>query len=69
MLKLSKCFSHCTSRAKQGVSPSVSVGRVMWTYKSDKNSTSRENWKEASKPTDVSFNGEETFNVNKTCWQ
>ena len=49
----------------------MSVARVMRT--SRVNSASGENWKETSSSTistEASFNGdEETFNVNKTCWQ
>ena len=55
-------------------SVSVTIARVMWTYKSDVNSSSGENWKEPSSSaisTEASFNSdshEETLNVNKTCW-
>ena len=72
MAKSSKCLSHCSSCAKHGDSASVPATRVMWTYKGEMNSTSRENWKKQSILTDVSFNGysnEETLNINKTCWQ
>ena len=50
----------------------MSAARLIWTYKNDLNSVSRENWKEPSTLTmsaDVSFNcdsNEETLNVNKT---
>ena len=57
---------------KHADSASMSVARVMWTYKGDVNSASGENWKEPSTSTDVSFNGystEVTLNVNKTSWQ
>ena len=46
---------------------------MMWTYKSDMNSASWENWLEPSTSTistEASFNGdsnEETLSVNKTC--
>ena len=61
-----------TSCAKHKDPASVSVAEVMWVYKGDMNSASEEDWKEPSKSTNVSFNGcsnEETFNINKTCWQ
>ena len=61
-----------SSCAKHGDYASVSVAKVMWAYKGDMNSASEENWKEPSTSTDVSFNvcsNEETFNINKTCWQ
>ena len=61
-----------SSCAKHGDPASVSVAKVMWAYKGDMNAVSEENWKEPSTSTDVSNNGcsnEETFNVNKTCWQ
>ena len=61
-----------SSCAKHRDSASVSVAKVMWAYKGDMNLASEGNWKEPSTSTDVSFNGcsdEETFNVNKTCWQ
>ena len=60
---------------EHGGSISVSVARMMWTYKGGVNSVSVENWKESSSSTiwtEASFscNGkEETHNVNKTCWQ
>ena len=57
--------------AKDGDSASVSVARVMWTYKGDMNSTSQGNWKEPSL-IDVPFNGfsnEKTHNINKNCLQ
>ena len=66
---------HCGSCAKHSDSASVSVARLLWTYKGDENSASGETWKEPSSPTistETSFNGdsnEETLNVNKTCWQ
>ena len=50
-----KSFNSCV---RHGHSTSVSVARVMWMYKYDVNS--------------ASFNGdsnEETFNINKSCWQ
>ena len=68
MLRVSTCFFYYCSCAKHGDSASMSVARVMWTYKNDMNSASGENWKEPWTP--VSFNGystEETLNVNKTC--
>ena len=63
------------SFSKHGDSASVFVAKVMQTYKSDENSSSRENWKELSsstKSTKASFNddsNEETLNVNRTRWQ
>ena len=71
MLRASTCFLQCSSCAKHGDSASVSVAKMMWTYKGNMNSTSGENSKEPSASTDVSFNGysnQETLNVNKTCW-
>ena len=66
---------HCSSCARHGDSASVSITRMMWTYKGDINSRSGENWKEPSSSTiltDSLFNGDsnkKTLNVNKTCWQ
>ena len=60
---------------KHDDSVSLSVERVMWTYKSDVNSSSGENRKETSSSTistEASFNGDinaETLNINETCWQ
>ena len=60
---------------KHDDSVSVSVERVMWTYKSDVNSSSGENRKETSSSTistEASFNGDinaEILNINETCWQ
>ena len=61
-------MKHCDSA-------SVSVAKVMWTYKGDVNSASGENWKGPSsskRSREASSNGdsnEETLDVNKTCWQ
>ena len=66
--------SNTGSCAKHGDSASVSVARVMWTYKDDVSSASRRKLKGPSSSiisTEASFNGdsnEETLNVNKTCW-
>ena len=46
MLRVSTCSWHNSSCAKLVDSASVSVARVMWTYKGDVNSASVENWKE-----------------------
>ena len=60
---------------KHGASGSVSVAKVIWTYKGGVYSVWGENWKEPSsstKSTEASFNEkskEETLKVNKTCWQ
>ena len=60
---------------KHGDSASISVSRVIWTYKDDMNSASGKNWKEfssANTSREASFNdysNEETLNVNKTFWQ
>ena len=73
MLRILTCFQHCSSLKKHGDSASVSVARVMWTYKDDANSASGENWNESSSSTisaEASFNdnsNEETLNVNKIC--
>ena len=43
------------------ISASVSVARVMWTYKGDVNSASGENWKEPSSSTistEIAFNSD-----------
>ena len=75
MQRVSTCFWHSSSWEKHGDSVSVSVARVIWTYKGDVNSASVENWKEPSSLTilpEASFYGEsneEYLNVNKTCWQ
>ena len=49
MLRVSTCFSHCSSCAKHG---DFAPPRVMWTYNGDMNSTSGEpqqkTWKESS---------------------
>ena len=68
MLRVSACFSHCSSCTNLGNSASMSVARVMWMYKGDMNLPSGENWMGPSTSTDVLFNGygnEETLNVNK----
>ena len=58
---------------KHGASRSVSVAKVIWTYKVGVYSASGENWKQPSsstKSTEASFNEnskEETLKVNKTC--
>ena len=69
MIKVSPCFSYCSSCAKHG---GFAYARVMWTYNGDMNSTSgelqEETWKEPSTVTDVSFNGYsngENLNVEK----
>ena len=73
MLRILTCFQHCSNLNKHSDSASVSVARVMWTYKGDVNSASGENWKESSSSTisaEAWFNNnsnEETLNVNKTC--
>ena len=55
MLRVSTCFSHCSRCVKHSDSASVSVARVIWTYKGNMTSTSGENWKEPSTSFNVSF--------------
>ena len=68
-------FLTLSNLGKHGDSTSLSIAKVMWTYKCDANSASGENWKELSSSAispEGSFNdnsNEETLNVNKTCWQ
>ena len=75
MLRISACFQHCSSCAKHGDSDSMSVAKVMRTYKDDMISTSGEHWKEPWSSTtspEASSNGdsnEEALHVNKTRWQ
>ena len=75
MLTASTYFLNCSSCAKHSDSGSVSLTRVMWKYKGNMNSASKENSKESSSSTistEASFNvdsNEETINLNKTCCQ
>ena len=59
MVRVSTCFWHSSSCVKHGASSSVSVARVIWTYKGGVNSASGENSKEPSSSTtstEASFN-------------
>ena len=75
MLRGSTCFWHCSSCVKHSASRSVSVAKMIWTYKGGVNSASGENWKKPSsstKWTEASFNEnskEQTPKVNKICWR
>ena len=68
-------FLILSNLGKHGDSASLSIAKVMWTYKGDANSALGENWKELSSSAispEASFNdnsNEETLNINKTCWQ